>query len=444
MSSVLVFLFVWGVYLITPVLVDGADAIGRLGIVLSDRFKRRKDIEPVEPNDWPTMTIIIPCHNEAAVIDRCLTSVKNQDYPSNRLEIIVVDDGSTDNTANLVESHVRGTGAGRSMIVRSRRVEVGPFEGKVALLRSTHGGKSQALNAGIAESTGEIIVNIDSDVVLTHDTARNIALAFLRHPEMDAATGNVQIDWDILEARDARGAIILDEEGDIVPRILGPFERFLSKCQFLEYLASFDLGRRSQAITSSMYTLAGACTAFRRSVLTSGIQYSSKTVSEDTALTFDCHRHGAKIGFMPDANVHLEPVTDLDSLYGQRVRWARGQLEVCGLNRDLIGSRENSLGRVVLPKMLLFDHTFAFPRLIWAPLFLCFPLIGYSWHTIIFACMAMYLFYVVIEILHTLTSYAVADDFIRSRVSLPVFGVPRHTQRRTEVDRGRTDGDDSR
>jgi biofilm PGA synthesis N-glycosyltransferase PgaC len=66
--------------------------------------------------------------------------------------------------------------------------------------------------------------------------------------------------------------------------------------------------------------------------------------------------------------------------------------------------------------MLVFDHTLAFPRLIWGPLFLCFVLIGYSWTTLLFACLAMYLLYVVIEIIHVLTSYAVADDFSKARV----------------------------
>jgi hypothetical protein len=97
------------------------------------------------------------------------------------------------------------------------------------------------------------------------------------------------------------------------------------------------------------------------------------------------------------------------------------------LNSDLIGKQANSLGRWELPKMLLFDHTLAFPRLIWAPLFLCFPLIGYSGHTILLACVAMYLFYVAIEIVHSLTSYAVADEFIRSRVGAcrwTILGLP--------------------
>jgi cellulose synthase/poly-beta-1,6-N-acetylglucosamine synthase-like glycosyltransferase len=269
MGNLWAFLLIWGVYLITPVLVDGFDALGRLAIV---RYRKRKRDQseddgprgPEEPADWPTVSVIVPAHNEGEVIDRCLMSLKNQDYPSDRLEVIVVDDGSTDDTSDRVEGHVNGEGPGSSMRLRESEVRVGPFSGKIELIRNGHGGKANALNTGIAASTGELIVNIDSDVVLPADSIRNIALAFINDPHMDAATGNIQIDWELIEDRDEDGRIIVDEDGMMVPRRLNLFERALAKCQFLEYLAAFDLGRQAQALTSTIYTLAGACSAYRR------------------------------------------------------------------------------------------------------------------------------------------------------------------------------------
>jgi hypothetical protein len=161
--------------------------------------------------------------------------------------------------------------------------------------------------------------------------------------------------------------------------------------------------------------------------LAEGIAYSHTTVSEDTQLTFELHRRGARIGFIPGANVHLEPVTDLDDLYAQRVRWARGQLEVCGMNKDMVGDRKSNVGAFALPKMLLFDHTLAFPRLIWMPLFLCFPLLGYSVRTVVLACVAMYVFYAIIELVQSFASYSIADEFIQDRVGTcrwVVIGMP--------------------
>ncbi|MDZ4179390.1 MAG: glycosyltransferase, partial [Coriobacteriia bacterium] len=90
MDSLTVFLLVWGVWLITPVLVDGYDALSRLATVKTHRRDAARR-EPVAEEDLPSVSIIVPAHNEAEVIDRCLTSVKAQDYPHDRLEIIVVD-----------------------------------------------------------------------------------------------------------------------------------------------------------------------------------------------------------------------------------------------------------------------------------------------------------------------------------------------------------------
>jgi len=431
MDSILTFLLIWGVWLITPVLVDGIETVGRLLIVKTRRRKHALDTRPLRDDELPSVSIIVPAHNEAAVIDRCLNSIKAQDYPHDKLEIIVVDDGSTDGTAARVEEHVNSSGSAEwgdialaeepgtngQFRLRGKPIRVGEYQGRFELIKNGHQGKAHALNAGIAASSGEIVVNIDSDVVLAHDAVRAIATAFHRQPELGAATGNVEVDWEILEKRDSLGNLVLDDNGDIVPKDLSLMEKFLVKSQFLEYLSSFDLGRRAQAITQTMYTLAGACSAFRRSALSNGCRYSNTTVSEDTCLTFQLHRQGVQVGFVDDAKVYLEPVTDWDSLYAQRVRWTRGQLEVCGLNSDIIGRQETRLfGRFALPKMLLLDHTLAFPRLIWAPLLMFFPVIGYSWRIVAVAGIAMYLFYLLIEIVNAFAVFGIADEHTRSRL----------------------------
>ncbi|MDA3937259.1 MAG: glycosyltransferase [Actinomycetota bacterium] len=417
MSSVWTFLLIWGVWLITPVLFDGGDALFRLMVVRTQRKEREARVH-LEDDELPTVTIIVPAHNEAEVIDRCLNSVKAQEYPHDKLEIIVIDDGSTDDTADRVDGHVNGDHDGvDSFRLRGRAIKVGPFNGRLALIRNGHGGKATALNAGILASSGDVIINIDSDVVLAPDTIRNTAAYFVRNPDIGAATGNIEVDWETLEERDKEGRLVLDEDGQIVPKKLTFMERFLARSQFLEYLSSFDLGRRAQAITSTMYTLAGAYSAFRREVLADGIWYSNTTVSEDTDLTFELHRKDVKIGFVDDAKIYLEPAIDWDSLYAQRVRWTRGQLEVCGINNEMIGSQKRGkLSSFALPKMLLFDHTMAFPRLVWAPLILSFPLIGYSWRVVGLALLGMYMFYLLIEIINTLTVFAIADDHGRERI----------------------------
>jgi cellulose synthase/poly-beta-1,6-N-acetylglucosamine synthase-like glycosyltransferase len=312
--------------------------------------------------------------------------------------------------------------------VQGEPIKVGPYHGELTLIKNGHGGKSHALNAGIERSRGRLVVNIDSDVVLAPDAIRSIAEAFAWDPDLGAATGNIEVDWDVLESRDDEGHLIVDENGDIVPRDLRFGERWLAKWQFLEYLSSFSLGRKAQAETSTLYTLAGACSAFRRDVLMKGRLYSNRTVSEDTDLTFDLQRQRVKIGYIREARVFLEPVVSWDRLYSQRVRWARGQMEVCGLNEDMVGGgRFGALSRLALPQMLLYDHTLAFPRLIWAFLILLFPLFGYSWALIAKALIAMYIFYLLIEIVNALACNAVAHEDSRHRLEqsgLALLGLP--------------------
>ncbi len=417
MSSLWSFLLIWGVWLITPVLVDGVDAVSRLATVWTHKRRRSKSERRILDDALPTVSVIIPAHNEVEVIDRCINSVKMQAYPHDRLEIIVIDDGSTDGTADRVEEHVDGTPAPGGYLLRGRPIKVGPFKGTLALIRNGHAGKAHALNAGLEASTGEIVMNIDSDVVLDPLAVRSIAEYFVRNPEIGAATGNIEVDWDIIEERDREGTLVLDDNGDLIPRKLSFFERFMVKSQFLEYLTAFDLGRRSQSITGTMYSLAGACSAFRRSVFDGDCVYRNDTVSEDTLLTFELHRRGVKIGFVEDARIHLEPVIDWDALYAQRVRWARGQIEVVSMHEDLVGSDEaGSFSRFGIPKMMLFDHTLAFPRLIWMPLIACFPLIGYSWRLLAIALIAIYAFYLIIEAINSLVAYTISDRQTRARI----------------------------
>lgn len=432
MTTIWVFVLVWGVWLITPLVFDGLEAFFRLLVVWFTRPADRRH-RSLEDAELPTISLIVPAHNEEAVIDRCLASVKAQDYPHHKLEVIVIDDGSTDRTAELVEVHVNGNGevAGRengSFILGGRAIHVGPFRGEITLIKNGHMGKAHALNAGIQASSGDIIVNIDSDVTLAPDAIRNIATSFHLQPDLGAATGNIEIDWDMIEDRDEAGRLILDADGNIQTKRLSALQKFLAKSQFLEYLSSFRLGRESQAAMGAIYTLAGACSAFRRDVLEQGTLYSNRTVSEDTDLTLDLHRGDVRIGFLRGARVFLEPVIDWDSLYAQRVRWTRGQLEVCSLNEDLIAKRGGgALGRFALPQMLLFDHTLAFPRLVWAPLILFFPLLGYSWGTIVQAVVAMYALYVIIEAANALYCYTISPEDTRHRIERcgwTIIGLP--------------------
>ncbi len=445
MSSLWTFVLLWGVWLLIPIIVDGIDALVRLARVKMRGVGEEKD--RVADAELPTVAIIVPAHNEAELIDRCLTSVRAQDYPHDKLEVIVVDDGSTDGTADIAETHASETARSavpasglaavvpdiaappeRTLVIRGEAIKVGPFGGRFLVIRNGHAGKSHALNTGIEASSAEVIVNIDSDIVLAPGSVRAIAEAFAREPELGAVTGNIEIDWEMLEQRDREGNIVVGEDGLPAPRRLKPMERFLAKSQFLEYLSSFRLGRHAQSVNDSMFTLAGACSAFRRSAIEATLGYSNRTVSEDTDVTWALHKAGVPVGFVPRARVLLEPVTSWDALYGQRVRWARGQLEVSALNKDTLkGQKGRGRGGQTMPNLLLFDHTLAFPRLVWVPLILFFPLLGYSPKLIAVAIAAMYALYLIIEGISALAAFSIVEEDTRTRVEhcgLALLGLP--------------------
>jgi len=416
-QSIPAFLIFWAVWILIPILVDGLDMLFHAITVVF--FRRKIDTDEITDDELPRISIIIPAYNEEENVGRCINSLKIQDYPHDKLEVIVIDDGSTDQTAELVWEHVSGNGnghtngkTGNGVKINGKFLPVGDFDGVITLLDKGKQGKSGALNTGIAVAHGEIIINIDSDVVLAPHALRSTALAFIADETLVAATGNIRASWDIVDERDEYGNIVLDPDTEEpITRDLNAGETWMARSQFLEYLSAFSLGREAQDRTRTMYTLAGAYSAFRREILLDSEGYRRLTVSEDTDLTLDIQRREGRVGFLRDAIVYVEPLLKWDDLYAQRVRWHRGQLEVCAVHQDIIAKRAfGPLGMIGLPKMLLIDHSMAFPRLVWVMLLPLLVAFGYSPMLIFWAIVIMYGFYVLIEFTHILIEHHLVDE----------------------------------
>jgi cellulose synthase/poly-beta-1,6-N-acetylglucosamine synthase-like glycosyltransferase len=341
------------------------------------------------------------------------------------MEAIVIDDGSKDATFLKVAEQIHtnysnGKNKNKQYLkINNNHISVpNRFNGEIKLLANGHSGKPKALNSGIKHMNGsDLVVTIDSDVILSPDAIRNAAIAFIKNKHMGAATGNIEISWDMIEERDSIGNIVLDESGRIKSKQLNFSEKLLAKCQFLEYLDSFRLGRQYQSILHSTYILAGAFSVFRKDILLESSLYRTQTVSEDFDLTVDFHKKQIYVGYVPDAKAHLEPTIDWDDLYAQRVRWSRGQLEVCAVHKEIIGNKDyGTVGWLGIPQMLLTDHTLSFPRIIWLFLLLFFPFFGYSSYVITNAIILMYLFYVALCFFQTLCAYIIVDKETRGQI----------------------------
>jgi biofilm PGA synthesis N-glycosyltransferase PgaC len=379
------FAIFWGVWLLVPALVDG---ISTLFSLIGFFLYRMRQVSIGKPLTYhPVVSIIIPVYNGEQTLAACLESIAAQTYPLDKMEILIIDNGSTDGSLQVFRD----------------------LQPRLKLNMGWHSivghGKAWALNAGIHLTSGQYILGVDCDVVLEEGAVT----AIIQRMEADKKLGAVTANLVILPAPDSSSA----------------GKRLLANCEFLEYATVFGVGRAYQSFARSIFTLSGACTAFRRDALLATYLYNNATVSEDTDMTFQLYEKAVKyrIAIVPQAKVFLHPIGSLAALYGQRVRWQRGQLEVTARHEQI---RRRSILRPFgfSPlRTLLVDHTLAFPRFVWMFFMPVLLLFGYSPDMIFSAYLITYVFYLFIELLWYLTALLYADREIRQRIrgNLPVL-----------------------
>jgi len=375
------FVLFWGVWLFVPMLIDGVTAAAYFIGAFRSRPGTRPKYEEAELTHYPLVSIIIPVHNGADVLAACMESIRNQSYPHDRIEVLVVDNVSTDSTDEVFFEEQQK-----------------PFSGVSHWMSLPYKGKPGALNAGIHRVRGDIICNIDADTMLDKDAILAMARGFELDPKLAAATGAIEV----------------------MPLELGhrqPVRYILAEAEFLEYYTGFRIGRQYQSQTNSLFTLAGAFSGFRRDVLLRTFLYDNQTVSEDTSLTFFIARAfpEMRVKCLTSAVAYVKPTEGLRKLYAQRVRWQRGQLEVASLFPELERHPFRIRG-LSLPKSLLVDHTLAFPRVVWTFLLPMLYFIGYPLALVVSATLSMYLIYMVVDALYIAVAHALAEGDAKARI----------------------------
>lgn len=228
----------------------------------------------------PRVSIIVPSYNEGVVIESSIRSLLNLQYPA--LEILVIDDGSSDDT---LERAKRYNGRHGSTVVR---VETKP-----------NGGKGDALNFGIKLATGEFVLTVDADSRL-EPASLLYAVQHFKKPEVAAVAGNVKV---------------------------GNRHNMLTKMQALEYIEGLNLVRRSQGYFSAVNIIPGPLGLFRRSILNEIGGYELDTFAEDCDITIKLLIHGYKIEYEPYAITWTEAPETMRDFFKQRYRWTRGILQ---------------------------------------------------------------------------------------------------------------------
>ncbi|WP_245623221.1 bifunctional polysaccharide deacetylase/glycosyltransferase family 2 protein [Spirillospora albida] len=283
-------------------------AVRLIALLLFAHVHMRRVRRPAPPpGPLPPVTVIVPAYNEEAGIAATVRSLVDTDHPG-FVEVIVVDDGSGDRTAEIVAA-------------------LG--EPGVRLIRKPNGGKPSALNAGIAAARTEVLVLVDGDTVFQRDTLRHLVVP-LADPEVGAVSGNTKVA--------NRGGI-------------------LGRWQHIEYVIGFNLDRRMFDVLRCMPTVPGAIGAFRRSVLARVGGVPGDTLAEDTDLTMAICRTGLRVVYEEKAIAWTEAPSSLRQLWRQRYRWCYGTMQAMWKHRRSVVERGGSgrFGRRALGYLTVFQ-----------------------------------------------------------------------------------------
>ncbi|HUD06717.1 MAG TPA: glycosyltransferase family 2 protein [Candidatus Saccharimonadales bacterium] len=276
----------------------------------------------------PTVSLVVPCHNEEGLIGTTLDCLSRIDYPRNKLQVIIADDGSTDSTLKIVKSFIRKNKAGVQMEVYSQK--------------NNHG-KAEALNNAMKRrATGSLIMCLDADSLIAADGIKK-AVEYFRDRNAVAMASNVNI----------------IENGTII-----------GLAQRIEYLISYHM-KKAQTIYNIEYIIGGIGSMFRRSILEKVSYYDTNTMTEDIDLTMKIISLGNKknrVVYAADCITFSEAVPSFKSLIKQRYRWKYGRLQTFIKNYHLFFSTDKrytkALSWFILPYAIIQELLFILEPLV--------------------------------------------------------------------------------
>lgn len=303
----------------------------------------------------PGVSVIVPAHNEAAVILTSVRSMLDLRYPDH--EVIVVNDGSTDDTAELVRTAFSLVEDDRD--VPGRLPALGAIRGvwrsasggvPLVLVDTQSSGRSDSVNVGLDLASKELVVMVDADSILDPDALLSVSMPFADDPAGVVAVGGV--------VRVANNSRIL---GGRIIELRMPRE-LIARIQVVEYLRAFLLGRTAWSDLNALILISGAFGMFRRDVLIELGGLDVDSIGEDFELVMRIQRwirdgrRDARVRFVAEPVSWTEAPSTLRVLARQRRRWHRGLWEVLWkYRRMLLNPRYGRLGFVALPYYWLFE-----------------------------------------------------------------------------------------
>ena len=302
--------FLHGFFIVAILLIISRLLVIALLAIFQQIKEKRKKTSEIEYT--PKVSIIVPAYNEELNAERTVHNLLKSNYPD--LEVIFVDDGSKDDTYNKVKT---------------------TFENntKVTVLTKPNGGKAAALNFGIKQAKGEILVCIDADTVLPSDAIPKL-IHYFADLEVGAVAGNVRV---------------------------GNTLNLLTNWQSIEYTTSQNFDRRAFDAVNAILVVPGAIGAFRKTALEEIDGFTTDTLAEDCDLTLRLLIAGYRIRTCNEALALTEAPETLNMFLKQRSRWTFGMMQSFWKHRDMLFmSKKLNISWIALPNLLIFNFIIPF------------------------------------------------------------------------------------
>jgi cellulose synthase/poly-beta-1,6-N-acetylglucosamine synthase-like glycosyltransferase len=280
------------------------------------RAKKAKVNVIVDEKYEPPVSILIPARDEEKVIGRLLQRIAELTYPHDKLQVMVIDDASSDSTGRIADE----------------------YSSKYAFIEVLHRengnggkGKAPAMNAGFKRATGEIVLCFDADYYPQKDIVEKLAKEFA-DPNVGAVQGRV---------------VVLNEPQNMVTRLVA-----------LERIGGYRVDQEARDDLGLIAQFGGTVGGFRRSVLASLGGWDESILAEDTDLTFRVYLAGYKVRYVIDAECYEEAVDNWKAYRQQRYRWARGHMQCCFKHSSKVLKSKNLRVKEKIDGLLLLNVYF--------------------------------------------------------------------------------------
>ncbi|BFI73506.1 undecaprenyl-phosphate 4-deoxy-4-formamido-L-arabinose transferase [Nanoarchaeota archaeon] len=248
----------------------------------------KEENREIEIKEYPKVSIIVPAYNEEKNIKETIERLIELDYPKEKLEIIVVDDGSKDNTFEIAKE----------------------YEDKynfIKVYKKENGGKASALNYGIKRCTGDYIVVLDADSIPQKDSLKKMIKYFYLYPDIYVVVPSVQVDET---------------------------KNWVEKYQYIDYVV-YNFSRIVLDQVNAIFIAPGPFSVFKKEVFEKVGLFDEKNITEDMEIALRVQKNGLKIKYCPESVIYTKPPDTFIKLLKQRARWFLGFIENYTKYRDI-------------------------------------------------------------------------------------------------------------